>query len=59
MKPLTLASRLTFGLTFGACAVDTGEADQSGEAVSVRRCPSPMPSGAVAGTSLTPAADRR
>lgn len=62
MKPLTLASRLslvlTFGLSLGACAVDTGEADQSVEAVSARRCPSPMPSGAVAGTSLTPAADQ-
>jgi hypothetical protein len=62
MKLLTLSLRAalatSFALSLGACAVDAGDADQAAQAVRADPCPSPMPSGAVAGTSLTPASDQ-
>ncbi len=62
MKLLTLSLRAalatSFALSLGACAVDAGDADQAAQAVRADPCPSPMPSGAAAGTSLTPAADQ-
>lgn len=49
---------LALGVALTGCAAD--ELDQAVEAVRIASpCPSPMPSGAVAGTSLTPAADQR